>query len=79
MVDYAITDDLGERLKALLRQEATIYGTADYMPSVSGIESSSTSSDDEYYAVGGPLSNQMNEHWRKKMCEWAYDGKTCKS
>jgi septum formation topological specificity factor MinE len=87
--------DASERLQVLLSQEASIYRTSDYLArmqlqakmddtSANDSPSKKRKSIDEdvqssHSNGNGTSSTTINKHWREKICEWAYQGKSLNS
>jgi len=77
--------DLRERLEVLFWQEMTGYQTHDYLaafqasagsPSL-GSNHSAKDQMGEEVTSSSPPGEQIKEHWREIICEWAYNCK-CK-
>jgi lipoyl(octanoyl) transferase len=73
--------DLVERINALLQQERNFYTCEDYLSptfqqklleNATGESGSDTMLSDSSSSVHSSSSSRINEVWREKICEWAY-------
>ena len=71
--------DLQERMDVMLRQEVCFYKTEDYMAphfqqqlSAVSVNTFFASSSGSHSSKSSSSASSINEIWREKICEWAY-------